>query len=120
MASTDSPVRGEIWLVALGAARPGEPGKTRPALVLTPEELLVGSPADLVTVVPISTTVPASHLNPPIDGDGALEAPSVAVVRAVRSVARKRLMRQLGEATKSEVHLVDQALLVSLGIVRPG
>lgn len=113
------PVRGEIWLTALGAARPGEPGKTRPALVLTPNELLVDSPADLVTIVPISTTVPASRLNPPIKGRGALEAPSVAVVRAVRSVARKRLVRRLGEATNDEARLVDQALLVSLGIVRP-
>lgn len=119
MQSTETPARGEIWLAALGAARPGEPGKTRPALVLTPKQLLVDTPHDLVTIVPISATIPASRLNPPIDDREVLDAPSVAVVRAVRSVARKRLVRRLGQATTDEVHLIDQALLVSLGIVRP-
>ena len=38
MASTDLPRRGEIWLVAFGAARRGEPGENRPAVIVSAEE----------------------------------------------------------------------------------
>lgn len=41
MESTE-PRRGEIWLVSLGAARAGEPGKNRPAIVISVDEILAG------------------------------------------------------------------------------
>ncbi|TXB91664.1 type II toxin-antitoxin system PemK/MazF family toxin, partial [Mycobacterium tuberculosis] len=34
------PRRGDLWLVSLGAARAGEPGKHRPAVVVSVDELL--------------------------------------------------------------------------------
>ena len=118
MNSTEAPARGELWLAALGAARAGEPGKTRPVLILTPGELSTGSTRDLVSVVPVSSSAGPARLRPRIDGGGALNANSVAVVRAVRSVARQRLVRQIGQATKNEQAAVDAALLLALGLVR--
>lgn len=117
MESTEPPVRGELWLASLGAAKPGEPGKTRPALVLTPAEMLIGSPAELISVVPLSSSLPAGALSPPIRSNE-LDASSVAVVRAVRGVARKRLVQKIGTATEREIQHVEQALLVALGIAR--
>jgi mRNA interferase MazF len=38
MVSTE-PQRGEIWLTSLGAARKGEPGKNRPAIVVSVDEM---------------------------------------------------------------------------------
>lgn len=119
MNSTDPPQRGEIWLTALGAARPGEPGKTRPALVITPSELLTGSDLDLVTIVPFSATVPATRLNPRVETDPKIHEPSVAVVRGVRSVARGRLVKRLSRVTDESQFKVDQALVVALGVVSP-
>lgn len=118
MKSTDSPERGELWLASLGAARPGEPGKTRPVLIVTPGELSTGSPRDLVSVVPISSSAGPARLRPPIEGDGSMNEGSVAVVRAVRSVARKRLVRPVGQVTEREQAAVDAALLLTLGLVR--
>jgi mRNA interferase MazF len=54
MASTE-PRRGEVWLVALGAARRGEPGKNRPAVIVSADRLSDGSSDDLIVVVPLST-----------------------------------------------------------------
>lgn len=120
MNSTDSPARGELWLATLGAARPGEPGKTRPVLILTPAALSTDSPRDLFSVVPVSSSVGAARLRPRIEAEGALNENSVAVVRAVRSVSRQRLVKPIGRATEKEQASVDAALLLTLGLVRAG
>ncbi|MGI8577392.1 MAG: hypothetical protein ACR2KG_05620 [Nocardioidaceae bacterium] len=39
MDSTDTPRRGDVWVVALGAGRAGEPGKARPAVVAAAAKL---------------------------------------------------------------------------------
>lgn len=62
MASTEQPRRGEIWLVSLGAGRRGEPAKTRPAIVISVDELLTGSDEELVVVVPLSSSRAPSKL----------------------------------------------------------
>jgi mRNA interferase MazF len=118
MNSTDAPARGDLWLATLGAARPGEPGKTRPVLILTPAALSTGSSRDLVSVVPVSSSVGPTRLRPRIDAQGTLNEDSVAVVRAVCSVARQRLVKPIGRATQKEQAAVDAALLLTLGLVR--
>jgi mRNA interferase MazF len=55
MASPE-PLRGEVWLVSLGAARKGEPGKNWPAIVVSVEEILTGVEEELLVVVPISSS----------------------------------------------------------------
>ena len=48
------PERGEIWLASLDPQRGGEPGKTRPVLLLQSQALLdAGHPSTLV--VPLTT-----------------------------------------------------------------
>jgi mRNA interferase MazF len=118
MKSTDAPERGELWLATLGAARPGEPGKTRPVLILTPGALSTGSMRDLCSVVPVSSSAGAARLRPPIEAGGELNENSVAVVRAVRSVARQRLVKPIGRVSEKEQAAVDAALLLTLGLVR--
>lgn len=115
--SSERPLRGQIWLAKLGAVRPGEPGKTRPVLVLTPEGLSLDSARDLVGVVPISGSIDPSMLNPQLTSEG-LDGPSVAVVRGVRGLARRRLVRPIGSISRRDQHAVDQALLITLGLVR--
>ena len=118
MNSTEAPARGDLWLASLGAARPGEPGKTRPVLILTPGEMSTNSPRDLFSVVPVSSSAGPARLRPRIEADGALNENSVAVVRAVRGVSRQRLVRPIGRATEKEQAAVDAAFLLTLGLVR--
>ena len=120
MASTDVglPQPGDIWLTALGAARVGEPGKTRPAVVVSAAGQHSGSVYDLVAVVPVSATLPPSPVRPAVVAGGGtgLEADSVAVVRAIRAVSPVRLVRYLGrtdDQTLAEIRLV---LAVVLGL----
>jgi mRNA interferase MazF len=64
MASTE-PRRGEVWLVSFGAGRDGEPAKNRPAVVVSVDEQNVdATAADLIVVVPLSSSRAPSPLRP--------------------------------------------------------
>lgn len=115
MESTE-PRRGEIWLVALGAARQGEPGKHRPAIVVSVEELLAGLEDELVVVVPLSSSRAPSALRPRVSPEEGIDEPSAAICRGVRAVARKRLLRPIGGARPETLGEVVRALATILGI----
>ena len=112
----DGPRRGEIWLVALGAGRDGEPGKTRPAVVVSVDELNAGAPEDLVTVVPLSSSAAPSALRVEISPSSGVERPSRAVCRAVRSVAASRLRRRVGDVGAEPFGQVESSLALILGL----
>ena len=110
------PRRGELWLVALGAARAGEPGKHRPAVVVSVNEILAGLDDELVVVVPVSSSRAGSPLRPPISAIEGVEAESVAVCRGVRAVARSRLLQRLGVLAPDTMRGIEHALALILGI----
>ena len=115
MASTE-PVRGEIWLASLGASRPGEPGKNRPAVIVSVDELTTGSSEDLFVVVPLSSSTPATLLRPVVTRDQGVNEQSVAVCRAVRSIARRRLIRRIGNADRGTLGEIENSLALILGL----
>ncbi|MCB0932427.1 MAG: type II toxin-antitoxin system PemK/MazF family toxin [Mycobacterium sp.] len=118
MALTE-PRRGELWLVALGAGRPGEPGKHRPAVIVSADELLTGLDDELVVLVPVSNSRASTPLRPTISPGEGVEADSVAVCRGVRSVARSRLVRRLGVVTATNMAAIEFALAHVLGMDPP-
>jgi mRNA interferase MazF len=111
------PRRGELWLVALGAAaRAGEPGKHRPAVVVSVDEILAGIDDELLVVVPVSSSRAESALRPAISPAEGVDTDSVAVCRGVRAVARSRLLERLGAVEPDTMHEIERALGLVLGI----
>lgn len=115
MASTE-PRRGEIWLASLGAARKGEPGKNRPAIVVSVDEISTGLKDELIVIVPLSSSRAASPLRPKVSPEEGVERNSVAVCRGIRAVARKRLLHPVGRTGLDTLHEVERALEMILGI----
>jgi mRNA interferase MazF len=118
MASTE-PGRGEVWLVSFGAARRGEPGKHRPAVVVSADRLSAGTVADLIVVVPLSSSFSPSALRPEVADVEGVDRPSRAICRAVRGVARPRLLRHLGTLTPETLAEIERALGLILGLGVP-
>jgi mRNA interferase MazF len=117
MGSTlNDPRRGELWLVALGASRTGEPGKHRPAVVVSVDEILAGVDDELVVVVPVSSSRANSPLRPQVSPSEGVESDSVAICRGVRAVARTRLLERLGALESDTMHQVERALSLLLGL----
>lgn len=117
MASTE-PRRGEIWLVSLGAARKGEPGKNRPAIVVSVEEISAGVEDELLVVIPLSSSRAPSSLRPSVSPSEGIDEQSAAICRGVRAVSRRRLLRRIGAAKPETLDEIGRALAVILGIER--
>jgi mRNA interferase MazF len=117
MASTE-PHRGEVWLVSLGAARSGEAGKNRPAIVVSVDQLSSGAPDELIVVVPLSSSRSASALRPEVRDVEGVDRPSRAICRGVRAVSRARLLRPLGTVPPATLRAVEQSLALILGLSR--
>jgi len=116
MTASTEPHRGELWLVAFGAARVGEPGKHRPAVVVSVDELLVGVDDELVVVVPVSSSRSRTPLRPPIAPAEGVDADSVAVCRGIRAVARVRLVQRLGAVKAETLRDIESTLADILGL----
>ena len=116
MTALPEPRRGELWLVALGAARAGEPGKHRPAVVVSVDDILAGVNDELVVVVPVSSSRSGTPLRPPVSASEGVDTASVAVCRSVRAVARTRLLERLGALTPDTMRQIERALALILGI----
>jgi mRNA interferase MazF len=110
------PRRGELWLVALGAARSGEPGKHRPAVVVSVDEILTDIDDELVVVVPVSSSYSGSPLRPRVLPSEGVDTESVAICRGIRAVARSRLLERLGTLTPATIRQIERALALILGI----
>jgi mRNA interferase MazF len=114
--STSELSRGEVWLTSFGAARRGELGKNRPAVVVSADFIRVGTVADLIVVVPLSTSRAPSVLRPELAGAEGLDRPSRAICQSIRGVARSRLQRRLGVLTPAHLAEVERALGLILGL----
>jgi mRNA interferase MazF len=116
MASTE-PRRGQVWLANFGPARPGEPGKNRPAVVMSVDGISTGHDRDLFVLVPFSSTLTESQLRPIVPaGTGGIDRESVAVPRAIRALARTRLLEPLGDLPDSLLGEVERVLRMILGL----
>ena len=106
-----SPRRGDVWLVAFGAARKGEIGKTRPAVVVTIDELRRGTAYDRIVVVPLTTNPHqiATRLQPKIAPGGGLAHDSVVLCDAPRSFVPSRFVRYLGTVSEGTLSAIVQA-----------
>ncbi|MBO0767938.1 MAG: type II toxin-antitoxin system PemK/MazF family toxin [Solirubrobacterales bacterium] len=119
MTASPEPSRGEVWLVRFGSNQPGEPGKNRPAIVLSIDSLRTGSERDLIVVVPLSATEPGSQMRPPVvPADAGVDRPSVALPTALRAIGRTRLLHRLGGVPPDTLDAIEQVLLVTLGLDR--
>ncbi|MDR0990036.1 MAG: type II toxin-antitoxin system PemK/MazF family toxin [Propionibacteriaceae bacterium] len=103
---------GEIWLTQFGTARGGEPGKNRPAVIISTDAVSTGdnNPRELVLVVPLSSSVTPSLLRPTVKARPGLDQDSVAVILATRGVARSRLLRRLAVLDDSTMGQITSLL----------
>ncbi len=103
--------------MSLGAGRDGEPAKNRPAVIVSVDEQNVGAAAtDLIVVVPLSSSRAPSPLRPEVPASAGVDQASRAICRAVRGLARARLLRRLGELRPEPLAEIERALTLILGV----
>jgi mRNA interferase MazF len=102
----------------LGAGRAGEPGKTRPAIVVSSDQLSSGLPDELIVVVPVSSSLAPSALRIEVAPEAGVERPSRAVCRAVRAVVSSRFVLRIGGVDDATMESIETALALILELDR--
>src|SRR5260370_42463902 len=114
------PRRGEIYLTALDPTIGREIPKTRPALVIQND--VSNRLSEITIVAPITSTVrfPINPVHVPLmaDQQTGLSATSVALFNQIRVVDRRRLVKRLGAIDDRTLQVVDNAIQISLGLIR--
>jgi mRNA interferase MazF len=100
------PKRDEVWLVALDPSKGTEIKKTRPCLVVSPDEM--NEPLQTALVAPMTTTV----RNYPTRVNVIFRnKPGQVAIDQLRSVDRQRLVRRLGTISSKAADEVSSVLV---------
>ena len=94
--------RGDIWLASLDPTVGSEIQKTRPVLVVSPDDL--NRYLRLVTIVPLTSDSRPAPFRLPIDFAG---RSGLLLLEQMRSVDKRRLVKHLGEVGDA---VLDEAL----------
>jgi mRNA interferase MazF len=112
------PRRGEIYLVALDPTVGHEINKTRPALVIQNDVSNRYSPITIVAAISSQFSDPPHPREVLVEpGKSGLLKASAVVLNQIRSVDRQGLVRRLGAVDAATMRKIDDALLISLGLI---
>ena len=105
-----TPRRAEVWTAALDPVRGHEQGGRRPCLVVSTNRFNQG-PTELVVLVAITSRIRPIPLYVQIaPPEGGLQQPSAIMCDQIRTAARERLQRRLGQVTALTMAAVDSRL----------
>ena len=104
--------RGEVHLVVLDPTVGREMQKTRPCLVVSPDEM--NRAFATVIVAPMTTAGQARPTRIPLTFQ---RTRGFVAVDQIRTVDRRRLIRRLGTLRPETMARVDRALMISVGLV---
>jgi len=104
-----NPRRGEIWLADLGLA-----AKTRPVIVISRND--ENPPRHLYVYVPLTTQSRGSSYEVSLEHYAVLSDESVINVQGIGSLPRPRLIRKLGELTRSDLQKTVETLRFLFGL----
>jgi mRNA interferase MazF len=111
-----SPLRGEVWRADFEPVRGHEQGRTRPALVIS-NDILNGSAAGLVTIIPITSKFRPIRsflkIEPPEAG---LPQTSYIICDQVRTIAKERLGKRFGVVSAPVLAEVERRLKFMLDL----
>lgn len=114
------PKRGEVYLVNFDPTIGSEIQKTRPALILQNDIANQHSP---ITIVAAITSQFDEQLVYPTEvfikaPEGGLGTNSVVLLNQIRSIDKQRLVKLLGKLTTVIMAQVDNAVQISLGVIK--
>jgi len=111
------PKRGSVYLVNLDPTIGSEIKKTRPAVIIQND---VGNQYSPVTIIAPITSGESSQYPVEVEikaPEGGLKNDSLVLLNQIRAVDKRRLVHYLGKLNPHTIKKIDQALLISLGLV---
>ena len=111
--------RGDIWLVNLDPTIGHEIKKSRPAVIIQND---IGNKYSPITIIAPITSQNIDHIYP-IEGllssqKSGLDKESKVLLNQIRAIDKRRLIKKLGNVDEEKIDLIDEALKISLGLVK--
>jgi mRNA interferase MazF len=110
--------RGDIFTVDFEPIRGAEQGKVRPAVIIQND---IGNRYSPTVIVAAITSGDQAHFDVNVAvraPEGGLTNNSIILLNQIRTVDRSRLGRYWGRLTSKTMVQVDEALQISLGLIR--
>ena|SRR5438093_2463748 len=111
--------RGGVYLVNFDPTVGVEIQKTRPALIIQND---IGNRYSQLTIVAAITSQyeePLARYKVLIKAsEGGMKVNSVVLLNQIRSIDKRRLIKRLGTLSAETMRRVDQAVMISLGLVK--
>jgi mRNA interferase MazF len=113
------PRRGDIYLVSFDPTVGAEIRKTRPALVIQNDVSNLHSPITIIAAMTSKFDQPPYPTEVIVESEeSGLAMRSAVLLNQIRSVDRQRLIKRIGSASAKTMDKVDQAIQISLGLVK--
>ncbi|MFA7237890.1 MAG: type II toxin-antitoxin system PemK/MazF family toxin [Phycisphaeraceae bacterium] len=110
------PSRGEVWKVDLDPTVGHEQGLTRPALVISVDQLNHG-PSELVTIVPITSKPRKIPIHIHVKrGQGGLEKDSWILCDQIRTLSVRRFIKPYEAVDDHVMEHVEETIRIVLGL----
>ncbi len=110
--------RGEIWLVNLDPTVGHEIRKSRPAVIIQND---IGNKYSPITIIAPLTSQRTDTVFPfevLLTREEGLDKPSKALLNQIRAIDKSRLVKRLGKVNDDALEKVNEAIKISLGLVR--
>jgi mRNA interferase MazF len=112
------PRRGDIYLVSFDPTIGSEIRKTRPALVIQNDVSNRHSPVTIVAAITSKFDIPPYPTEVVIEiADSGLSQRSAVLLNQIRTVDRQCLIKKMGRVENSVLPRINQAILISLGLI---
>jgi mRNA interferase MazF len=107
---------GSVWLVSLEPVTGRKIGKTRPAVIISND--INNNYAETVTVIPITSSVSKVYPFEVFLSKGTANLPKDSKVKCnqIRTVDKRRLVKQIGVLSQDKIKEIEKALLIHLGM----
>ena len=110
--------RGDIWTVDLEPVVGSEQGKARPALVIQND---IGNQYSTVLIVAALASGEEARYDVQVEvraPEGGLRRNSLVLLNQIRTIDKRRVGRYWGRLSAETMQRVDEAIRISLGLVR--
>jgi mRNA interferase MazF len=111
-------LRGHIYIADLEPVRGSEQGRTRPVVILSNDAINVTSP--VITIAPLTSAskVPRLYRTDVLvaASEAKLAADSVVMLSQIRTIAKSRIAKKLGELSTTTMVLIEKAARFALDL----
>ncbi len=111
-------LRGHIYIADLEPVRGSEQGRTRPVVILSNDAINATSPVVMIAPLTSASNVPRLYRTDVFvsASEAGLAVDSVVMLSQIRTIAKSRITKELGELSPATMALIEKAARFALDL----